>query len=315
MIGTDIDRAIALLKAEQLVALPTETVYGLAGNALSESAVTELFTVKNRPRFDPLIIHLSDWQSAERWVKDIPEKAQILAEHFLPGPLTLLMPKKEVIPDLVTAGSPLVAVRVPDHPLIQRILHQLDFPLAAPSANPFGYISPTTAQHVFDQLGGQVPYILDGGPCVVGLESTIVGFEQDKTIVFRKGGIPVESIEGVIGSVEVRAHSSSKPAAPGMLKSHYAPRTPIITGDLEELLAFHAAKKAGLISFRKTYPQIPAAHQLVLSTSGDFREAARNLFNGMRRLDQLDLDVILAEFLPEKDLGRAINDRLRRASA
>jgi len=314
VIGRDLQYAIELLKADQLVAIPTETVYGLAGNALNVEAVSQIFAVKNRPSFDPLIVHTSSLERLQTFVTDFPKNALLLAEAFMPGPLTLLLPKKELIPDLVTAGSPLVALRIPQHPLTLALLQQLDFPLAAPSANPFGYISPTTAQHVVQQLGQKIPYILDGGACDIGLESTIVGFEQEKVIIYRKGGIPMEAIESLVGKVELKPHSTSNPQAPGMLQSHYAPRVPLILGDIEKLLELHKGKKIGILSFQKIFPQTSPYHLITLSPTGNFAEAARNLFAGMRYLDSLDLDVMVAELLPEEDLGRAINDRLRRAS-
>lgn len=315
MIGTDINHAAALLKAGQLVAIPTETVYGLAGNALDLSAVSQIFKVKNRPSFDPLIIHLPAFSAVSPFVKAIPEAAAALAATFMPGPLTLLLEKSAQVPDMVTAGSPLVAVRIPAHPVAQQLLSQLGFPLSAPSANPFGYISPTTAAHVDQQLGSQIPYILDGGPCAVGLESTIVGFPDGRPTVFRKGGIAVEALESVIGPLEVRAHSSSNPQAPGMLKSHYAPRIPLVLSAPEAVLAQYPAEEIGCIRFQSAFKGVPEAQQLVLSPSGDYQEAARRLFAGMRQLDRQPLSVIVAELLPEEGLGRAINDRLRRAAA
>lgn len=316
MIGTDIAYAARLLREEALVAIPTETVYGLAGNAFSEKAVAEIFSVKQRPVFDPLIVHTSSVARLLDLATDIPEEAMQLAERFMPGPLTLLLPKCDRIPDLVTAGSAWVALRMPAHPLALELLHELEFPLAAPSANPFGYISPTTAAHVEAQLGNKIPYILDGGACRVGLESTIVGFPEGQLpVVYRKGGLSVEAIEEVVGKVTVRAHSSSNPQAPGMLKSHYAPRVPLVVGDRASLTAAYAGRRTGVLSFRTKWEGIPAGWQELLSPEGDYAEAARNLFAAMRRLDNLELDIILAEWLPEEDLGSAINDRLRRAAA
>jgi len=315
MIGTDINYAVALLKAGQLVAIPTETVYGLAGNALDLSAVSQIFKVKNRPSFDPLIIHLPAFSAVSPYVKAIPEAAAVLAAAFMPGPLTLLLEKSEQVPDIVTAGSALVAVRIPAHPMAQQLLSRLDFPLSAPSANPFGYISPTTAAHVDEQLGSLIPYILDGGPCEIGLESTIVGFPNGKPTVYRKGGIAVEALESAAGPVEVRAHSSSNPQAPGMLKSHYAPRIPMVLGNPEDVVAKYQVEEIGCIRFQKAFSGVPEAQQLVLSPSGDYQEAARRLFAGMRQLDSQPLSVIVAELLQEEGLGRAINDRLRRAAA
>jgi L-threonylcarbamoyladenylate synthase len=315
MIGKDLDYAAQLLTAEDVVAIPTETVYGLAGNALSTKAVAKIFSVKNRPAFDPLIIHTHAVSRLAAWTEPLPEPLRLLAEEFMPGPLTLLVPKRPVIPDLVTSGSPLVAVRVPSHPLTRALLEKLPFPVAAPSANPFGYISPTTAQHVAQQLEEKIKYILDGGPCTIGLESTIVGMEDGQITVFRKGGLAVETIEEVVGSVKVRHHSSSNPQAPGMLKSHYAPRVPLRLGNLQTLQREHDQQRLGILAFRHQLPDIPANQQIILSPSGDLQEAAQQLFAAMRRLDQMDIDFILAEPLPEVGLGRAINDRLRRASA
>ncbi len=315
MIGIDIAYAAGLLREGQLVAIPTETVYGLAANALDETAVTRIFEAKNRPRFDPLIVHVAAVQDIETYTVEIPEKAQALARAFMPGPLTLLLPKRPIIPDLVTSGSPLCAFRVPGHPLAHALLEQLDFPLAAPSANPFGYISPTTAQHVAQQLGDKIPYILDGGPCAVGLESTIIGFEGEETIVYRKGGLAVEAIEAVVGKVQIQPHSSSNPLAPGMLKSHYAPRIPLEWGDLKALLKKHAGKQLAVLAFREAVPEVPPEFQEVLSAEGDMAEAARKLFAAMRRLDASGAELILAEQLPEQGLGRAVNDRLRRAAS
>lgn len=315
MIGKDVQKAAELLRCGKIVAIPTETVYGLAGNALNLEAVSEIFAVKQRPAFDPLIIHLADQGQLTVYVEEIPEPLQKLAQRFMPGPLTLLLRRKPVIPDLVTAGSPLVAVRIPIHPLTRELLGGLDFPLAAPSANPFGYISPTRAEHVVQQLGGKIPYILDGGKAEVGLESTIVGMEEQQVTIFRKGGLSVEEIEAEVGPVQVKSHSSSNPQAPGMLKSHYAPGTPFcLDTSLDALLESYQPEEIGYIPFREKSNKIPEGQQKVLSEKGDFKEAARRLFAAMRELDQMNLKLIMAELLPEKDLGRAINDRLRRAA-
>lgn len=315
MIGKDLEYAAQLLTADEVVAIPTETVYGLAGNALSTTAVAKIFSVKNRPAFDPLIIHTNAVSRLAAWTESLPLSLLALAERFMPGPLTLLVPKLPVVPDLVTAGSPLVAVRIPRHALTLALLEQLPFPLAAPSANPFGYISPTTAQHVNQQLGDKIEYILDGGPCSVGLESTIVGMDDGHITVFRKGGLAVETIEHHIGPVKVREHSSSNPQAPGMLKSHYAPRVPLLVGNLQELSKESNKQRLGILAFKRALPEIPAHQQIILSPNGNLQEAAKGLFAAMRQLDQMDIDLILAESFPEIGLGRAINDRLRRASA
>ncbi len=315
MIGRDLERAARLLREGALVAIPTETVYGLAGNAYSEAAVAEIFAVKQRPYFDPLIVHTSSLDRMRTLASDFPPVAHRLAELFMPGPLTLLLPKSALISDLVTAGLSNVALRIPNHPMALDLLNLLDFPLAAPSANPFGYISPTTAQHVDQQLGSRIPYILDGGPCQVGLESTIVGFEGTQAVIYRKGGIPVEAIEEVTGPALVMAQSASDPLAPGMLKSHYAPKAPVKLGNLDEMIRKYRDLRLGILSFQRSFPELPPDYQVVLSEKGDFTEAARRLFAGMRYLDTLPIDLILAELLPEEYLGRAINDRLRRAAA
>src|SRR5688572_28570624 len=208
VIGKDINKAKSLLENGELVAIPTETVYGLAGNALRSSSVTKIFDVKNRPQFDPLIVHVPDMEHAERYATQIPKQAKVLASHFWPGPLTLLLKRKSTIPDLVTSGLDTVGIRCPNHPLTRELLTSLPFPLAAPSANPFGYVSPTRPEHVQDQLGDKIPYILDGGVCPVGIESTIVGFENDIPIVHRLGGLTLEKIESIVGKVRVQINSS-----------------------------------------------------------------------------------------------------------
>ncbi len=316
-VGTDIPQAASYLKQGQLVAIPTETVYGLAGNALDVKAVSSIFETKNRPSFDPLILHVASLEQVNSFVSSFPEKLKRLAEAFWPGPLTVLLPRNASVPDLVTSGLDRVAVRVPNHPLTLSLLAQLNFPLAAPSANPFGYISPTQAAHVDAQLGAQIPYILDGGACAVGLESTIVGMEGEQVVIYRLGGLDLSKIEAVVGSVTVQAHSSSNPSAPGQLASHYAPRKPFLVGDLNLLVPrlIQEGKAFGVLSFSTHFPTLPTDRQFVLSPSQDLQEAAQRLFMGMRLLDESDADLILAEFVPEVGLGRAINDRLKRAAA
>jgi L-threonylcarbamoyladenylate synthase len=311
-IGTDIEKAIALLEAGELVAIPTETVYGLAGNALREDVVARIFIVKNRPSFDPLIVHVDDLKRASKYTLAIPDQARVLAERFWPGPLTLLLKKNATIPDLVTAGMDTVGIRCPAHPLTQKLLQALSFPLAAPSANPFGYVSPTRPDHVNEQLGDSVRYILDGGPCQVGIESTILGFPNGKPIVYRLGGVSVELLEEAIGPVLIEAHSFTDPKTPGQLKSHYAPSKKVVLGNLGTLLNQYPAERAGVISFSSN---LKLPHQFVLTPKGDMAEAAKNLFVALRTLEKLPIDVILAELVPDHGLGRAINDRLRRAAA
>lgn len=310
-IGKDIKKAKQLLVEGRIVAIPTETVYGLAGNALAEEAVLKIFQAKNRPEFDPLIVHVSSFDAVSAYVQKIPDDAAALAHAFWPGPLTLLLKKKGIIPDLVTSGLDTVGIRCPNHPLTRSLLETLDFPLAAPSANPFGYISPTTPAHVQDQLGDKIPYILDGGPCTVGIESTIVGFDNGGGIVFRIGGLKIEDIENVIGKVRLEPGSSSNPKTPGQLQSHYAPRKKLLTGDPQKLLKEYPVEKTGVLSFRTDFN---APNQYILSPSGNLEEAARNFFSALRALDESSAEMIVAEFAPDIGLGKAINDRLRRAA-
>jgi L-threonylcarbamoyladenylate synthase len=310
-IGTDIKKAIELLSNDELVAIPTETVYGLAGNALSKVAAAKIFAVKDRPQFDPLIVHVSDLHKAESYVSEIPEQAQQLAEKFWPGPLTLLLKKKNVIPDLVTSGLDTVGIRCPNHSLALSLLRALPFPLAAPSANPFGYVSPTKPEHVDEQLGKKIQYILNGGTCSVGIESTIVGFENNRPVVYRLGGLSLEKIESIIGEVKLMTHSSSNPKTPGQLKSHYAPAKKVFLGPIENLLLQYPAHEVGILTFQTDFN---SPFQFILSPSGNMEEAAQNLFEALRSFDKMPVDVILAEQVPNVGLGRAINDRLQRAA-
>lgn len=318
MIGQDVKRAAALLKEGALVAIPTETVYGLAANALNDAAVAQIFEVKDRPAYDPLIIHTDRIEKIQHLVEEIPAPLKKLLDAFSPGPLTFLLRKKaDGISDQVTAGLPTVAIRVPAHPITQELLSLLDFPVAAPSANPFGYISPTRAKHVADQLGEKVPYILDGGNCDFGLESTIVGLAEDGQVrVFRKGGISIEDIEEIVGPVLVNDVSASNPKAPGMLKSHYAPKTPIYVGQTSKVISNLSGKKIAYIGFNMLNFELPVEDQYLLSMGFDLKEAASNLFAVMRQLDQSKkYDAIVADWFPDQGIGKAINDRLRRATS
>jgi len=311
-INTNIEKAVDLLMHDELVAIPTETVYGLAGNALSRQAVTKIFTVKNRPQFDPLIVHVPSLPKAEEYVTAIPPVARLLAGKFWPGPLTLVFKKKEIIPHLVTSGLDTVGIRCPDHPITRQLLQKLPFPLAAPSANPFGYVSPTKPEHVNEQLGNKIQYILDGGVCPVGIESTIVGFENEEPVVYRLGGLSLENIEAAIGPVKVMAHSTSNPKTPGQLKSHYAPTKKMVIGKIDTMLQKYSHQKTGILSFQHDFL---ATNQIILSPSGNTEEAAQHLFEALRSFDKMDVDIILTELVPDTGLGRAINDRLKRASS
>ncbi|MCU0418039.1 MAG: L-threonylcarbamoyladenylate synthase [Cyclobacteriaceae bacterium] len=312
IIGTDIDKAKTLLQQGEAVGIPTETVYGLAANAFDPLAVAKIFAIKNRPVFDPLIVHVASYQQALT-VADFSPVAQRLAHAFWPGPLTLVLPKKAMVPDLVTSGLTTVGVRSPRHPMALALLQALPFPLAAPSANPFGYVSPTTAQHVHDQLGDKLSYILDGGPSAVGVESTIVGFEGGETVIYRVGGVSVEALEQEIGGVRLALHASSNPKAPGQLLSHYAPRKRVTLQSLSSFTSEQLSRMGALV-FRLPAEGIPLKNQVVLSPAGDLAEAAQNLFSALRKFDGLDVSLVWAEAVPEEGLGRAINDRLRRAA-
>jgi L-threonylcarbamoyladenylate synthase len=312
MIGVDIETAATYLRKEELVAIPTETVYGLAGNALSETAVIRIYEAKNRPRFNPLILHVPDLASIEKYAVVDPVSRQ-LAEAFMPGPFTLLLPKKEIVPEMVTAGSDKVAIRIPDHALTRTLLRTVGFPLAAPSANPFGYVSPTTAEHVLQGLNGKIPYILDGGPSQVGVESSIAEVSGNEVILHRAGGVTAEMIRSVTGMPVVENTHSTSPSTPGQLKSHYATHIPLYKGNMRELIEQFKDQKMAVISFTRSYPVSAGSSLFVLSPAGDINEAARQLFDTMRRIDSMDIDVILAEDFPDQGIGRAINDRLNRA--
>jgi L-threonylcarbamoyladenylate synthase len=315
-IGPNLAPAIALLKANDVVAIPTETVYGLAGNAYSGEALRKIFRVKNRPLHNPLIVHIAEVSRVSEIAFDIPELAWQLLERFSPGPLTLLLPKQPIISDLVTAGLSRVAVRIPAHPLALELLQNLDFPLAAPSANPFGYISPTTPEHVFRQLGGRIAYILDGGICDKGIESTVVGFEDGKPVIHRLGAISEEDIRKVATEAVVINKENTAPASPGMLPYHYSPATRLVLAEPSEgLLHQFDPDDVGVVAFTRYWPNIPERNQIILSGTGNPDEAARNLYSALHALDAMNLKLIVAEKLPERGLGRAVNDRLRRAAA
>ncbi|MBL7922127.1 MAG: threonylcarbamoyl-AMP synthase [Bacteroidia bacterium] len=312
--GKNIDLAADLLLKGKLVAIPTETVYGLAANALNEKSVLAVFETKQRPFFDPLIVHLPSIESIAKYAILEDQRLQKLANAFWPGPLTLLLPKKANIPAIVTSGLEQVAVRIPNHKLTLELLRKVDLPLAAPSANPFGYVSPTEPAHVEKQLGNKIDYILDGGSCEVGLESTIIGIENDKICVYRLGGLAIEEIEKVIGKVELMINSSSDPKAPGQLKSHYAPKKPLFIGDINELVKKNKDKKTAVICFGEENFNKQDSTIFNLSKTKDLQEAAINLFKFLRLADESDTDIVICQKLPEEGLGRAINDRLKRAA-
>ncbi len=309
---SDVARAAEVLRRGGLVAFPTETVYGLGADALNPSAVARVFECKRRPRFDPLIVHLAEAGALPSVAAAVPEAATELARRFWPGPLTLVLPKRAEVPDITTSGLPTVAARVPDHPLAISLLEQAGVPVAAPSANPFGAVSPTRAEHVIEQLAGDVDVILDGGPCRVGVESTIVGLAGGRPTLLRAGGVPQEEVEAVIGPLEGPPRPGGRPLAPGGMASHYAPRTPLV---VRSPASFQPPPgRVGLLALREPPSRSGYAAVEVLSPSGDLREAAVCLFAALRRLDARGLDLIVAEPVSESGLGRAIQDRLRRGA-
>ena len=315
MITTDLNLAIKSLKEDKLVAIPTETVYGLAGNAFKNSVIEKIFKLKKRPHYNPLIVHIGSPSALNQIVKEVPIKAQKLADAFWPGPLTLVLKKQDQIPDRVTAGKTTVAVRVPSHPLTLQVLNALSFPLAAPSANPFGSLSPTSALHVHEYFNCELELVLEGGNCNKGIESTIVGFQNDKPLLYRHGAIALEEIEKVAGPLKIKDPNDRNPDSPGMLSRHYAPKSDIlITNDFSKTIKLYPNKKIGVLSFKKNESGHIKIHQEVLSARGDLKEAAKNFYAALHNLDQLNLDLIITSYLPNNGLGKTINDRLKRAA-
>lgn len=313
-IKANLYEAAKIIQNGGLVAFPTETVYGLGADALNPKAVARIFEVKNRPRFDPLIVHIADEHDLQRLCTAVDDRASKLMQRFWPGPLTLVLPKTPLVPDIVTAGLDTVAVRMPNHSIALNLIREAGTPIAAPSANPFGYLSPTTAEHVMAQLGDKVDMILDGGKCSIGIESTIIDLSGERPILLRTGGLAIEEIEPIIGKVVIAAESPDKPLSPGQLPRHYSPQTLLkIIKDRE--FNIPAQKRVGLLAF-KHYPQDGAYEMVeVLSPRGDLQDAAANFFSCLHRLDKAGLDVIYAEPVPEVGLGRAIMERLIKAAS
>ena len=311
-----LQRAIKILKRGGIGAIPTETVYGLAGSAYDEAAISAIYTIKKRPFTSPLIVHTDAFERILDFVGGIPPKAKALAKAFWPGGLTLLLPKKSIIPPLATANLPTVGVRIPAHPLTRKLLQNLPFPLVAPSANPFGGISPTTAEHVGEQMGDCLDFILDGGPCSLGVESTIIAFPGGISTLHRHGAIPMEAIEKIIGPLEIHTKKSPnrrESLASGMTEHHYAPQTPLYLGALPAHLK-EKKKAVGFLNFKKMRPDFLPNQQWILSSSGDLQEAAHLLFSTLHAMDRVGFAGIVAEKVPDIGIGKAINDRLLRAS-
>lgn len=306
----DILVAARFLSEGGIGGVPTETVYGLAANALNPDAVRKIFEAKSRPFIDPLIVHVSDMQMAET-VAEFSPQARRLAEAFWPGPLTMVLPRKSIVPDIVTAGMDTVAVRMPSHPIMHELIKVSRLPIAAPSANPFGYVSPTTAAHVVEQLGDRIDFVLDGGACECGVESTIVLTTSSPKKLLRPGPVPAYKIEEVLGEKIDRAPkvNEAHPQAPGMLKSHYSPKSSLeLFGDESEI----PADFCGDIIFLKR-PALVKPNYYWLSESGDPAEAMRNIFALLRQLDKTAKNGIYCQRPPDGDDWLALNDRLGRA--
>jgi L-threonylcarbamoyladenylate synthase len=309
------ENAVVLLQNGEVVALPTETVYGLAANALNAEAVAKIFEAKERPRFDPLIVHLPDREWLEK-VAELPapdrELILKLIDRFWPGPLTLVLPRRSIVPEIVTAGLDTVAVRISAHPVFSDIIRAFGSPLAAPSANRFGRVSPTTAQHVMDELDGRIPLIVDAGPTTHGVESTIIAVHARKIDILRRGPITDEELS-IFGKVDVIS-SAEQIFSPGQLPSHYAPKTPVRLIENAKSISPMQNQRVGLLAWNPIGSEKHFVAVRRLSERGDLREAAANLFRYLRELDALDVDLIVVERVPEIGLGAAIMDRLRRAA-
>ncbi|MEV5763262.1 L-threonylcarbamoyladenylate synthase [Micromonospora sp. NPDC052213] len=311
--GSGIAEAASVLRTGGLVAFPTETVYGLGANALDPRAAARIFEAKARPSFDPLITHLADAAELEKLVGAVPPAVATLAERFWPGPLTLIVDRPAAIPPIVTSGLATMAVRVPDNTYARALIAEAGVPVAAPSANRFGQLSPTRAEHVVRGLGAAVDVVLDGGPTRCGIESTIVDARGERPVVLRLGALPLEALEEAVGPVTVRPGSSGQPVAPGTLAAHYAPRTPLRLASGGEPPVADGVRR-GFLAFREP-PAGDWAAVEVLSAAGDLTEAAARLFDALHELDATGVGEIVVEPVPEVGVGRAINDRLRRAAA
>ena len=313
-VGKSIYESVKNLIKGEIVCIPTETVYGLGVNALDQKAVDKVFKLKKRPYFDPLICHTNSIEKVKMFVKNFPRKAEILAKKFWPGPLTILLEKKKIVPDITTSKLKKVGFRIPDNKLTLSILEKIDFPIAAPSANPFGYISPTLPKHILDMFKNDISYVLDDGGCNIGIESTIVGFEDKKTLVYRVGGITIEKLENVIGEVEIFKKNIKLPISSGMLKNHYSPKKDLIVGEIESLIKKYINKKIGILSFNKYYKGIDLKNQIILSKNLNLEQASRNLYKSLHLLDNMNIDIILTSLLPNHGIGKSINDRIIKAS-
>jgi L-threonylcarbamoyladenylate synthase len=305
-----IEEAVATLRAGDVVVFPTETVYGLGADVFNPYAVAKIFEIKRRPRFDPLIVHISARDSMYDIAEHVPSLAMRLVDRFWPGPLTIILRKKEKIPGIVTAGLSTVGIRMPSHPVALKLIEVFGGPIAAPSANPFGYLSPTRVKHVMKSFKDRVPLVLDGGNSLFGIESTIVSIDDDRITIHRHGAIPAEEIRNMGEPVEDKVKGDIC-EAPGQLPYHYAPTKPLrIVNNAGEV----TLRESSFLGFRETESKPPSRHIRYLSRSGDMREAASNFFSCLIDLDLEDIDVIYAERIPEHGLGKAMMERLKKAS-
>lgn len=308
--GEAIEQAVAVLLQGAVVAFPTETVYGLGADTFNPYAVAKIFEIKNRPRFDPLIVHICRKDSLFDIAEHVPSLAIHLTERFWPGPLTIILKKQNSIPDIVTAGLSTVGIRMPSHPVALELIKTLGRPIAAPSANPFGYISPTKATHVVRSFKNNVPIVLDGGNSQFGIESTIVSIGDNTVVVHRHGAIPVEEIRSM-GITVTEKKGNDMCEAPGELPYHYAPRKPLmIVNGIDEVIA----ENSSFLGFIEKTKRPMSRYVRYLSHDGDLREAAANFFSHLIDLDKGDIDIIYAEKIPEKGLGKAMMDRLKKAA-
>lgn len=308
----EVSVAAEIIRTGGIGAMPTETVYGLAADATNGHAVARVFEAKRRPSFDPLIVHIADHSWVKRYAADIPETARRLMDAFWPGPLTIILKKKDIIPDIVTSGLDTVGLRMPDHPVALDLIRQSDRPIAAPSANLFSHTSPTSPGPVMDSLGQSIDFVIDGGECAVGLESTIISCAEDVPVLYRPGGISAERIESIIGSIRIAGATGDEAKAPGRSLRHYAPEKPMFLDDLRENHDWD--RRMGLLCLCKDLEDEKHFEEIIeLSPSGDLREAAHNLYAAIRSLDKMNVDAIIARSVPPRDIGIAVNDRLRRA--
>lgn len=323
------DEAAAILRDGGLVGIPTETVYGLGANGLNEEAVAHIFEAKGRPQDNPLILHIPDASWLERYCKDIPLTAYKLADAYWPGPMTMILRRKDIVPDAVTAGLDTVGMRCPAHPLCRAIIDAAGVPVAAPSGNTSGRPSPTTAQHMLEDMDGKIDAIVDGGPCSVGVESTIIDLTETPARLLRPGGITLEQLEAVLGEVAVDPAvtrlmgAGEQPKAPGMKYRHYAPKAPVtvVTGDPQksaEYIASHASPEDGIICFDEFLPLFTRRSEtrpvMDLGPAGDKEEQARHIFDALRSFDHTSVPAIWAQCPDATGIGLAIANRLNKAA-